>query len=134
MEKVIRFGVSMEMNLLKDFDKLIEKKGYSSRSEALRDLLRNALISEIKLDPNANIFATVSILYRHSEHHLSDTLAKIQHENYEIIISTTHIHLDKDNCLEVIILKGKSSKVKELSESLISVKGVRHGGVVYSAK
>lgn len=134
MEKVIRFGVSMEKSLLENFDELIERRGYPSRSEALRDLLRDALISEIKLDPNANILATVSILYKHSEHHLSDILADIQHENYDIIISTTHIHLDKENCLEVIILKGKASKVKELSEFLISIKGVRHGGVVYSAK
>ncbi|NMB99687.1 MAG: nickel-responsive transcriptional regulator NikR [Thermoanaerobaculaceae bacterium] len=134
MEKVVRFGVSMEKVLLKDFDKLIEKRGYSSRSEALRDLLRSALISEVKLDPNANIFATVSILYKHSEHHLSDVLADIQHKNHSIVISTTHIHLDCDNCLEVVMLKGKASKVKELAETLISVKGVRHGGVVYSAK
>ncbi len=134
MEKVIRFGVSMEKSLLKEFDKLIERKRYPSRSEAVRDLLRNALISEIKLDPNASVLATVSIIYKHSEHHLSDVLADIQHKNHEIIISTTHIHLDEDNCLEVVILKGKASKVKELSESLLSIKGVHHGGVVYSAK
>jgi CopG family nickel-responsive transcriptional regulator len=134
MNKILRFGVSMEDKLIKDFDSLIERKGYSSRSEAIRDLVRGAIISEIKDDPDKNILATVNILYRHNEHHLSDTLADLQHQNHKSIISTTHIHLDRDNCLEVIILKGKSSKIKEVAEKMLSVKGVLNGGVIYSAK
>jgi len=134
MEKVVRFGVSMEENLLDDFDQLIKKKGYTSRSEALRDLVRKSLIEEKWEDPNADVLATVSILYCHSEHHLAEEIADLQHKNYNMIISTTHVHLDKENCLEVILLKGKSSKIKKLAETLYSAKGVKHGGVVFSSK
>ncbi len=134
MANITRFGVSMEKDLVKGFDALIRKNGYPSRSEAVRDLVRKSLITEEWQDPNASVLATVSILYRHHEHHLSDSLADLQHHNHELIISTTHVHLDKDDCLEVVILKGKAGRVRKLAEQMISTKGVRHGGVVYTGK
>jgi CopG family transcriptional regulator, nickel-responsive regulator len=133
MTNITRFGVSMEKELVKGFDALIKKAGYPSRSEAVRDLVRKSMIKDEWQDPNSNVLATVSILYRHHEHHLSDSLADIQHHHHELIISTTHVHLDADDCLEVIILKGKAGKVRKLAEQMISAKGVRHGGVVYTS-
>jgi len=134
MSKITRFGVSMERELVSGFDAQIKKSGYPSRSEAVRDLVRKSLIAEEWRDPDAAVLATVSILYRHHEHHLSDSLADLQHHNHELIISTTHVHLDRDDCLEVVILKGKAGKVRKLTEQMISTKGVRHGGVVYTGK
>jgi CopG family transcriptional regulator, nickel-responsive regulator len=133
MANITRFGVSMEKGLVEDFDALIKKSSYPSRSEAVRDLVRKSLITEEWQDPNSKVLATVSILFRHHEHHLSDALADIQHNHHELIISTTHVHLDADDCLEVIILKGKAGKVRKLAEQMISAKGVRHGGVVYTS-
>lgn len=133
MEKVVRFGVSMEVNLLKDFDRLIKKKGYLSRSEALRDLLRKSLIEEKWENPDADVLATVSILYCHHQHNLVDEITDIQHKNYKMIISTTHVHLDREHCLEVILLRGKSLEIKKLAEKLCSTKGVKHGGVVFTS-
>lgn len=125
-----RFGVSMEAELLRRFDAMLSARGYGSRSEALRDLVRRELVREEWADPEAEVVATVSIVYEHHEHHLSDTLAELQHAHHRAIVSTTHVHLDAHNCLEVILLRGQSARVKRLAESLISTRGVKHGGVV----
>ena len=134
MANITRFGVSMEKELVKGFDGFIRERAYPSRSEAVRDLVRKALVAEQWKDPDSGVLATVSIVYRHHEHHLSDILADLQHHNHELIISTTHVHLDRDDCLEVILLKGRAGKVRKLAEQMISTKGVRHGGVVYTGK
>lgn len=134
MGSLIRFGVSIEDDLIKEFDALIRRKGYQSRSESIRDLIRKEIVSEIKEVPEKIILATVNILYKHNEHHLSDTLSSLQHRYHKTIISTTHIHLDREKCLEVIILKGKGAKVKQISDKMLSLKGVLHGGVIFSVK
>jgi CopG family nickel-responsive transcriptional regulator len=130
MPKVERFGVSMEHELLKSFDGLVVQRGYASRSEAIRDLVRKELVSTEWSDPTAEVVGTVSIVYEHHEHHLSDTLADLQHRHHRYIVSTTHVHLDAHNCLEVIIVRGASGLVKKIAETLISTKGVKHGGAV----
>jgi CopG family transcriptional regulator, nickel-responsive regulator len=122
-----RFGVSMENDLLNKFDLLIQKRGYKSRSEAIRDLARKELVNEEWADPHAEVVGTVTIVYEHHEHELSNTLADLQHQYHNCILCTTHIHLDMHNCLEVVIVKGSSEQVKYIANALISIKGVKHG-------
>jgi CopG family nickel-responsive transcriptional regulator len=127
MEKLIRFGVSMENDLLEEFDMLINRKGYSNRSEAIRDLVREKLIEESIKNENENAFGILTTLYDHHKHDLDEKLKDFQHDHYKSIISTTHIHLDHDNCLEVIILKDKAGKIRQISNKLLSFKGVKNG-------
>ncbi len=127
MAHLERFGVSMENDLLDKFDLLIQKRGYRSRSEAIRDLARKELVSEEWADPHAEVVGTVTIVYEHHEHELSNILADLQHQYHNCILCTTHIHLDEHNCLEVVIVKGSSEQVKYIANALISIKGVKHG-------
>jgi len=130
MATLERFGVSMEDDLLSRFDTLLATRGYSSRSEAIRDLVRQELVKEEWADPNAEVIGTVTIVYTHHEHELSNILAELQHTCHESIICSTHIHLDAHNCLEIIIVRGKSSRVKYIANALISTRGVKHGQLV----
>jgi CopG family nickel-responsive transcriptional regulator len=130
MASVERFGVSMDDDLLQTFDRLVSQRGYASRSEAIRDLVRKELVKTEWSDAKAEVVGTVSIVYEHHEHHLSDTLADLQHRHHRSIVSTTHVHLDEHNCLEVIIVRGPSGLVKKIADTLISTKGVKHGGAV----
>lgn len=127
MNTIIRFGVSIDERLLKQFDGLIEEKGYVNRSEAIRDLIRNMLVSDDISDPDTDTVGTLTLVYSHEVRELSDKLNEIQHHNHANIISSTHIHLDEHNCLEVLILRGKASVVKSIADRVLSVKNVRHG-------
>lgn len=130
MPKLERFGVSMENELLSRFDSLIEQRGYQSRSEAIRDLVRQELVKEQWADPDAEVVGTLTIAYEHHEHELSNVLAELQHQHHEHILCSTHVHLDPHNCLEVIIVRGKSSRIKQIADTLISTRGVKHGQMV----
>ena len=130
MSTLKRFGVSMEEMLLKKFDTLIKEKGYENRSEAIRDFIREKLISEEWKTEKGEKVGTVTLVYNHHKRGLSDELNEIQHQMGKYIISTMHIHLDHDNCLEVIIVKGESKKVRQLVDRLIGLKGVKHGRFV----
>ena len=130
MAELERFGVSMESGLLARFDALIAGRAYASRSEAIRDLVRKELVSEMWADPKAEVIATVSIVYGHHEHRLADTLADLQHRHHGAIVSSTHVHLDPHNCLEVVIVRGRSSMVRRIADALVATRGVKHGGVV----
>lgn len=132
MPTLERFGVSMEDELLTRFDALIAEQGYSSRSEAIRDLVRQELVKKSWSDPNADVVGTVTIVYEHSEHELSNVLTDVQHSFHTYILCSTHIHLDMHNCLEVIIVRGPSEKVKTIANMLISTRGVKHGELVCS--
>jgi len=125
-----RFGVSMEDELLRRFDALIKERGYQSRSEAIRDLVRQELVKEEWSDPEAEVVGTLTIVYEHHEHELSNILAELQHQYHTFILCSTHIHLDPHNCLEVVILKGASGRVKYIANTLISTRGVKHGQLV----
>lgn len=127
MSKVVRFGVSLETVLLKKFDSFIQRLGYNSRSEALRDLIRERLVAEEWKTENKEIIGVLSLVYDHEIRELTDKLTQIQHQYLELIVSSTHIHVDHHNCLEVIILKGKSGVIKNISQELQSTKGVKHG-------
>lgn len=127
MKKTTRFGVSMEQDLLRSFDELLDKIGYSSRSEAVRDLIRKKLVEEEWKDTNREVVGIITIVYEHEMRELTESLTSIQHRHYKQIVSTMHVHLDKHNCLEVLIVRGKSATIKEIAERLISTRGVKHG-------
>jgi len=130
MPALERFGVSMEDELLARFDALIERRGYNSRSEAIRDLVRQELVKEEWADPNTEVIGTLTIVYEHHEHELANVLAELQHQYHDSITCSTHIHLDAHNCLEVIVVRGRSSRVKYIANTLISTRGVKHGQLV----
>lgn len=130
MPTLERFGVSMENELLSKFDALIDERGYQSRSEAIRDLVRRELVNEQWSDPDAEVVGTLTIVYEHHEHELSNILAELQHQHHQHILCSTHVHLDPHNCLEVIIVRGQSSQIKQIADMLISTRGVKHGQMV----
>jgi len=130
MEKITRFGVSIEPDLLKKFDKIIKKEGYTNRSEAIRDLVRRDLIREENKDPNAESIGTLTMIYDHHTGNLTNKLLDLQHDHTKEILSTTHIHIDHDNCLEVLVLKGKTGKIQKLADNIKSLKGIKHGELV----
>lgn len=126
MPKLIRFGVSIDEELLKTFDDYIERKKYTNRSEALRDLIRNHLVEE-EWDDDKETVGTITMVYDHHVPELSERLTHLQHEYNELIQSTLHIHLDHHRCLEVLVVRGRSSRIKEVANALIATKGVKHG-------
>ena len=132
MSVLERFGVSIEDELLARFDALIARRGYASRSEAIRDLVRQELVKEEWATPDIEVVGTVTIVYEHHEHELGDVLTELQHKYHDSIICSTHIHLDAHNCLEVVIVRGRSSRVKYIAHALISTRGVKHGELACS--
>ncbi len=130
MSKVERFGVSMEDELLRRFDALIDERRYASRSEAIRDLVRQELVKEEWSEPDTEVVGTVSLVYEHHVHDLSDRLAELQHQYHDLIICNTHVHMDAHNCLEVIIVRGPNRRVRTIANTLISTRGVKHGQLV----
>lgn len=127
MEEIVRFGVSMEKNLLASFDESISRKGYANRSEAFRDLVRDHLVEEEWKVEKKEMIGTITIVYNHHTRGLSDTLIELQHHFHNLIISTMHLHMDEDNCLEVLVVKGMVDKIKTIADKLISTRGVKHG-------
>lgn len=130
MEKITRFGVSIDTQLLTRFDKLIEKLGYQSRSEAFRDLIRERLVSEEWKGEKAETVGILALVYSHDSRELTEILTRIQHKYLKIIVSSTHIHLDHHNCLEVIILKGQSKLIRKISDNLLTTRNVKHGKLI----
>ena len=122
-----RFGISLENQLLERFDSLIKNKEYASRSEAIRDLIRHALVEEEWQVDSAETVGTITIVYSHDTRELTDTLTDLQHHSYHSIISSMHIHLDEHNCLEVLVVRGKAKEIKRVADRLIGTKGVKHG-------
>lgn len=130
MADLTRFGISIDERLLTQFDEMINNKGYVNRSEAIRDLIRAALIEEQWADESQQTIATVTLVYDHHTRDLSDKLTEHQHSHHEEIVSTLHVHLDHHNCLEVVVIKGQASRVKRIADELIGTKGVKHGKLV----
>jgi len=127
MALISRFGVSIEERLLKKFDRLISRKGYQNRSEALRDLIRESLVQEEWEEGKKETVGTIAIVYSHHTRELSRNLTDMQHRYYQSILSSLHIHLDEHNCLEVLVVKGRGEDIKKISDRLIGTKGVKHG-------
>lgn len=130
MTTLTRFGISIDPELLEKFDTLIDKKGYANRSEAIRDLIRANLVDEEWADSKRETVGTITLVYNHHARALGDKLIERQHSHHEEIISTLHVHLDKEHCLEVIVIKGTTTRVRRLAAELIGTKGVIHGKLV----
>lgn len=133
MSRLERFGVSMDGDLLAQFDARLAARGYRTRSEALRDLVRQELVQGAWEQPKAWVFGTVTILYDHHAHGLAEALADLQHDHHASVVCTTHVHVDAHHCLEVIVIKGPSAQVRRIADRLIATKGVQHGQLVCSA-
>lgn len=130
MADLVRFGVSMDNRLLSQFDELIDRKGYVNRSEAVRDLVRSALVEDQWTRTDEETVGTVTIVYDHHTRELSDKLTEHQHAHHNAVVSALHVHLDEHNCLEVVVVKGKAGEVKKIADELIGAKGVKHGKLV----
>ena len=126
MSDLERFSITIPEKLAVAFDKRNKRKGYVNRSEAVRDLIRDALVKEEWQDPKARVAATVTIVYDHHTRTLSDKLTEMQHKYGELIVSALHVHLDHHNCLEIIVLRGVAEKVQELADSLAAIMGIKH--------
>ena len=127
-----RIGISLEDGLLARFDELIADKGYVNRSEAVRDLIRDALVQRSWSGSSGREerVAVVTLVYDHDSSSLAQKLAHIQHENHKAVVSALHVHLDEHNCLEVLVLRGRAQDVLAMGEGLISTKGVKYGRLV----
>ena len=130
MSEITRFGVSLRSTLLEQFDELIEEKGYSNRSEAIRDLIRNRLVEEKWAQEDVEVVGAISLLYSHDVRELTHRLTEFEHDHHVAIISKMHIHLNEHNCLEILAVRGLASEVREIAEKLISTKGVKHGKLI----
>ena len=127
MSELSRIGVAIDSDLLDQFDQLIAKRGYTNRSEAFRDLIRDELVQKSWESPESNVVGTVTLVYDHHVRMLSEKLTDMQHDFHRSILSTLHVHLDHDNCLEVLVVRGKAAAVQKIADSLICTKGVKHG-------
>ena len=129
MKGVERIGVSLEKDLLQSFDGLIHDKGYTNRSEAIRDLIRRILVEDKLEHPNRQAVAVVLLVYDHHTTKLTERLLRLQHSHLLETISSMHVHLDHHHCLEIIVLKGKVSQINTVGQQMISLKGVKLGRV-----
>ena len=125
MSKLFRFGVSLEKDLLDKFDRIIKEENYPNRSEAFRDLIRGKLV-KTEWQRGGNVAGAITLVYDHHKRDLLNVLTDIQHDFHNSIISGQHIHLDHNNCLEIIVVKGKPEEIEGLANKLKSAKGVKH--------
>ena len=128
---LVRFSIAMPEELLMRFDELVARRGVAkNRSEVVRDLVRDALIADDIDVPGTEVMGTLTIVFNHHASDVQEKLHTIQHARFGMIVSTTHVHLDEDNCLEVIILRGETTDVREISDQILGTKGVKNGGLV----
>jgi CopG family nickel-responsive transcriptional regulator len=130
MAKLKRFGASIPAELVDAFDRLIAAKGYHNRSEALRDLMRDALVENEWESDTGEVVGTVTIVYNHEARELSRRITRLQHQAEGSVVCTTHVHLDEHNCMEVVVVRGSAAEVRAIADRLISMKGVKHGKLV----
>jgi CopG family nickel-responsive transcriptional regulator len=123
---VDRFGVSIERSLLDRFDRQIARKGYTNRSEALRDLIRDHLVEQ-EWTAGKEVVGALTLLYDHDVRELAETLGHFQHRAHALIRSTLHVHLDERHCLEVLVITGEAGAIREIADRLIGTRGVKHG-------
>jgi len=126
MSRIVRFSASLEEDLLDRFEESTRRRGYGNRSEALRDMIRDSLVRE-EWEGDQEIVGTVTLVYDHHTRELADRLTGIQHDHSDVILSALHVHLDHDNCLEVIAVRGRASAVQRIADALVGTRGVKHG-------
>ncbi|WP_028584850.1 nickel-responsive transcriptional regulator NikR [Desulfogranum mediterraneum] len=127
-----RFSVSLEEELLARFDTYIAARGYSNRSEAIRDLIRKAQVNE-EWEKDSEVVGVVTLVFNHHKPQLQEKITELQHRYHHLITSTTHVHMDHHNCLEVTIVHGKASVVQELATGLMALRGVKDGNLTMSS-
>ena len=125
MAGIVRFGISLEKELLTRFDRLIKERNYTNRSEAFRDLIRQELVKK-QWQQNKEITGAITFIYDHHKRELLNKITDVQHDFQKVVISTQHIHLDHNNCLEIVALRGNPKVAQKLQDSLKSIKGVKH--------
>ncbi len=130
--ELVRFGVAMDAELLARFDERVSAKGYTTRSEALRDLVRAELV-QAHLQGDGMVAATLTLVYDHHVRELTERLTEMQHELGQAVVSTLHVHLDHDHCLEVIVMRGPAGRIQQAADQLLATKGVGHGRLVMTA-
>ena len=131
MGELSRIGIALDSDLLKRFDRSIEKSGYTNRSEAFRDLIRDRLVREQTAAPDATVVGTVTLIFNHHAHGITEKLTEAQHEHHDLVVSTSHAHLDHDSCLEVLIVHGKAAPRRSTSPTFSSAsKASQHGRLV----
>jgi CopG family nickel-responsive transcriptional regulator len=127
MSGLMRFGVSIDSQLIKKFDALVARKGYATRSEAIRDMIRDSLVEQEWEAEDRETVGTITIVYNHHTRELEHALTDMQHKSFHQIVSTLHVHLDAHNCLEVLVVKGMSREIRKIADRLIGTRGVKHG-------
>ena len=130
MNELSRIGVAIEQELLEEFDRYVEQHRYPSRSEAFRDLVRDALAAAAGPEDDALVVGTVTLTYSHGTRMLEERMTSLQHEFHHTVVSSMHVHLDHDSCLEVVVLRGRAADVRCVADGLIAMRGVRHGHLV----
>jgi CopG family nickel-responsive transcriptional regulator len=126
-EPVARFSISLPHPLLDQLDQMSREKGYDNRSLAIADMIRDSLVEHRQKFVSEEIAGTITLVYDHHKHNLQSVLTDIQHDHEDVIISTVHVHLDHQNCLEVILVRGKAGPIRKIADELIAAKGVKHG-------
>ena len=126
-ESVSRFSISLPPSLLQQFDEMSKEKGYDNRSLAIGDMMRDRLVEHRQKFGNEDIAGTITLVYDHHKQHVQAALTDIQHDHHEVIVSTVHVHLDHDNCLEVLVVRGQAAVIKKIADELTAAKGVKHG-------
>ncbi|MCS7091019.1 MAG: nickel-responsive transcriptional regulator NikR [Verrucomicrobiota bacterium] len=124
---VARFTVSVPADLLRELDRMAEQKGYTNRSLAVADMIRDELVEHRQRTGHGEIVGTLTLVYDHHTRHVQETLTELQHEHHERIISTVHVHLDAHHCLEVLLMRGPAPEIKRIADALIAARGVKHG-------
>jgi CopG family nickel-responsive transcriptional regulator len=127
MGQLSRIGVAIDSELLEKFDSMIAQRGYTNRSEAFRDIIRDELVEKAWQSPESPVVGTVTLVYNHHVRLLNEKLTSLQHDFHHSILSTLHVHLDHDHCLEVLVVRGKAGEVQKVADTIISTKGVKHG-------
>ena len=127
-----RFTISIEEDLLDDFDAFMQQRHYKNRSEAIRDLIRARSVQN-EWAADKDVMGVITLVYDHHRHQVQDKITELQHDYHHEIVSSTHVHMDHNNCLEVIIIRGKAAKVQQLADSLIALRGVRSGKLAMSS-
>ena len=128
MARVKRFSVSMEEKLLRSFDGFMMREGYNNRSEAIRDIIRKQFVDE-EWEKGTPVAGSVMLVYNHHKRELLEKIMDVQHDFHDVIISTQHVHMDHDNCLEIVVVKGRVEKIKKLYNSLAALKGVKYSSL-----
>ena len=131
MSDIVRFGISLEKTLLDTFDSLIKRRKYTNRSEAIRDLIRQELLKQ-EWEEDRQVAGAITFMYDHHQRDLLNKIIDVQHDYQDVIQSSQHIHLDHYNCLEIVAIKGNSSTVRRLADSLNALRGVKHGSLSVS--